>query len=692
LALTSLALVVNPPPIGIVEGTPAPRTYRATRAIQYVDEQATEDAKAAAAAASDPVYVQDVQAASGARATVSDFLSAVITARQPSEESTGVVTVATRDEQIEDLTEEFGDTVDAETIARAVDLDDGAVATVDAQTRELVTLILTGAILEPDMEETKARLATNADLLDLPRAQRLVVSGVGQASLRPTLVLDEEATAVARETAEEAVEDVVIARQAGENIVQQGQVVTPQHIELLKILGVFDSSADLPAILASIALLAMMISAVGFYLAFYELDVWHRLADLGILATMLLGTVAVTRGIVYVAPEISPYLLPFPVVAMLTTVLINARVGLLAAIMATIAGSLLGFSSGVYVVAVLLVNVVATVAMSRMRVRSHLFYAGAFVVLTMGVVASGATLASTSSWSASLLAGAYGLLGGLLATVLTYGLLPFFEVVFHVTTDIKLLELSNPGHPLLRELMVAAPGTYNHSVLTANLAEAAAEDIGANPLLTRVGSFYHDIGKIKRPMFFVENQIGIDNPHDTTSPTLSSLVITAHVKEGIELARKHKLPPEVIDIIRQHHGTSLVSYFYNKANESGDDVPETDFRYDAERPKSREAALVMLADAAEASVRALENPTVARIEQTIRKVVQGKVGDGQLDGSQLTLSDIETITLIYAKMLSGVYHRRMKYPEGNGRVGDALRRASAEREEAASEDLQAEGA
>jgi rRNA maturation RNase YbeY len=224
-----------------------------------------------------------------------------------------------------------------------------------------------------------------------------------------------------------------------------------------------------------------------------------------------------------------------------------------------------------------------------------------------------------------------GIAGGLASAVLGYGLLPFFEHIFGVTTDIRLLELGNPGHPLLRRLMVEAPGTYSHSVMTANLAESAAEDIGANPLLARVGAYYHDVGKIRRPGFFVENQSEGINPHDNTAPSLSALIITAHVKEGLELAREHKLPEELTQIIEQHHGNSLVSYFYNKAKEADDGANEADFRYPGSRPQSREAALVMLADSCEAAVRALKKPLHPKVEATVRKIVDGKVGDGQLN-------------------------------------------------------------
>ena len=225
--------------------------------------------------------------------------------------------------------------------------------------------------------------------------------------------------------------------------------------------------------------------------------------------------------------------------------------------------------------------------------------------------------------------------------------------------------------------MVKAPGTYTHSLMTGNLAESAAEAIDANPLLARVGAYYHDVGKLRRPGFFSENQAGSQNPHDTTSPTLSALIITAHVREGMELAQQYRLPKEVTDIIQQHHGTSLVSYFYNKAAENDSSVYEADFRYGGEKPSSREAALVMLADSAEAAVRTVKKPTPPRLEAAIRKIVDAKIDDGQLDRADLTLADIETIIQVYSKMLSANYHNRVEYPDG---IGGGVEHARTNRE------------
>lgn len=250
------------------------------------------------------------------------------------------------------------------------------------------------------------------------------------------------------------------------------------------------------------------------------------------------------------------------------------------------------------------------------------------------------------------------------------GTLPLLESAFAITTDIRLMELSNINHPLLKRLMVEAPGTYNHSILVGNLAEAAADRIGADGLLVRVASYFHDIGKMKRPNFFVENQKPGENPHDKLQPSLSTFIITSHTKEGADIARSYKLPKEIIDIIEQHHGTSLVKGFYNKAVEAAKaqdietaQLREEDYRYPGPIPQTREAALVMLADSCQAAVQSMTAPTPGQIEGMVRDIIKGKLNDGQLNQCALTFRDLDVIASAFATILVGAKHYRLPYPE-----------------------------
>ncbi len=259
-----------------------------------------------------------------------------------------------------------------------------------------------------------------------------------------------------------------------------------------------------------------------------------------------------------------------------------------------------------------------------------------------------------------------GLFSGFLSPIMVLGILPILEGIFGISTSIRLLELSNPGHPLLKRLLEEAPGTYQHSAIVSNLAVAAASTIGADPLLARAGGFYHDIGKLKRPYFFIENQISDKNIHDEIQPTLSTLAIISHVKDGVELAEKYNLPEEIISIIQEHHGTSLVSYFYSRAIEKPsdkDELSEEDFRYPGPKPQSKESAIVMLADAVEAASRTLVNPTPTKIKNLIKSIFNGIIQDGQLEESPLTFRDLNLIESTFEKFLLSMFHSRIEYPK-----------------------------
>ncbi|MCX7771588.1 MAG: HDIG domain-containing protein, partial [Clostridia bacterium] len=260
--------------------------------------------------------------------------------------------------------------------------------------------------------------------------------------------------------------------------------------------------------------------------------------------------------------------------------------------------------------------------------------------------------------------GGLAFLNGLFSIILAIGLLPFLESTFNVVTPLKLLELADPNHPLLKRLLMEAPGTYHHSLMVGNLAEVATREIGGNALLARVGAYFHDIGKLKRPNFFKENQMA-ENPHDKLTPNLSTLVITSHTKDGEELALKYRLPKMIRDIIVRHHGNTLVAYFYHKASqtERNEELKEENFRYEGPLPDTREAAVVMLADSVEAAVRAMPERTKGKVEGLVRKIIKDKLDDGQLDRCDLTLKDLSTIADSFLQVLSGIFHERPEYPD-----------------------------
>ena len=276
---------------------------------------------------------------------------------------------------------------------------------------------------------------------------------------------------------------------------------------------------------------------------------------------------------------------------------------------------------------------------------------------------------------------AFAFSAGISAGIVTAGIAPLVEIAFGYTTDIKLLELANLDQPILRKLMIEAPGTYHHSVIVGTMVEAAASEIGANPLLAKVCGYYHDIGKIKKPLYFIENQTSGMNKHDKLAPSMSSLILIAHIKDGVEIARKNKLGQVIIDTIRQSHGTSLISYFYEKAKQQkGENAVKIDnFRYPGPKPQTREAGLVMLSDMVEAASRTLANPTPSKIQGLVQNLINKAFSDGQLDDCELTLKDLHKIAKSFYKILSGIHHHRIEYPEkpppgnGKGKNGDPVR-------------------
>ena len=294
---------------------------------------------------------------------------------------------------------------------------------------------------------------------------------------------------------------------------------------------------------------------------------------------------------------------------------------------------------------------------------------------------------------------AFAFMGGIMAGIVTAGLVPLIEIAFDYTTDITLLELAHLDRPIMRRLMIEAPGTYHHSVIVGSLVEAAAAQIGANPLLAKVCGYYHDIGKIKKPLYFIENQTDGRNKHDKLAPSMSSLILIAHSKDGVEIARENKLGQVIIDTIRQHHGTSIIKYFYEKAKQKkGEDaVNIDDFRYPGPKPQTKEAGLVMLADVVEAASRTLDNPTTSRIQGLVQKLINQIFSDGQLDACELTLKDLHNIARSFNKILYGIHHHRIEYSDsrtaGNGNEKGKLKNAGADRQQARqSQDIKEEAA
>jgi len=500
------------------------------------------------------------------------------------------------------------------------------------------------------------------------RKARGVATDFVNAILSTNVTHSKEETEARRRAVSQGVNPIynIIEVKKNETMLNKGERIGKEHIAKLN--GIeqnqpFATATKIGGIFAIAILTGLFMLLVGLYIKFYKPDIAAGNKELILLSIICILILFVAKVIV-----ISPWpsnLVPIAVASMLIAILIN---GPLAIITTCFLSILVGIIAGnrLDIVGVSMVGgIVGVFAMRGVRRRSQVITAGLCVGFANMSYLIGMGLVSSLDFSTYITEALLGFANGLMSAVIVTGVLPIFENTFKITTDISLLELSDLNHPLLKDMVMKAPGTYHHSLVVGNLAEAACESIKANALLARVSSYFHDIGKIEKAAYFSENQSVGGSTHDKLSPTMSSLIITNHVKNGVELAERHKLNREIIDIINQHHGTGLVFYFFKRALERVMDekVGEQSFRYPGPKPQTREAACVLLADSVEAASRALDDPTPSRIKGLVRKVINNKFIDGQLDECDLTLSDLEKIAEVFTHILTGIFHTRVEYPD-----------------------------
>jgi cyclic-di-AMP phosphodiesterase PgpH len=506
-----------------------------------------------------------------------------------------------------------------------------------------------------------------------------LITDIARKLLQPNLTFNKKETEERKRRAVEAVKPVFFQVKRGEMIIREGERVREEHIPRLRALASGKRSGGPVSAVAGTTIFVTIVVIFGLlYLRQLRPRVSWNSQSLLLLAVLLVGNILGVRAFMVVAQALAEsfpvvesgiilYALPVTVGGILVAIFFDFSVGILFALMTSLLIGILVRDNLAMAVLALVGNLVATFRVQQYRQRSCILLTGLFIGLAniLTLMAFGLMSENLFTWPRAYEA-LCGLLGGLLAAVVVSAVLPLLESLFKCTTDIKLLELASLNHPLLRQLIMQAPGTYHHSMLVGTLAEAAAEAIGANALLARVGSYYHDIGKMLTPEYFVENQAGRGNKHDRLSPSMSALIIMAHVKDGIKLAKEYKLPQRIIDMIPQHHGTNLISYFYNKAKELEDpavqQVHEEDYRYPGPKPQTREAAIVMLADKVEAASRVLTEPTSQRITGLVQRIVSSIFMDGQLDECDLTLRDLQKINDAFGRTLIAIYHHRVEYP------------------------------
>ena len=662
-------LAVSPEQYDLSVGDVAPKTITASK--DTVDEITTQRRRQAAADAVSPVYFKDETVADAVMRDVETVFSELRAVRELGTQ----IRAGWTDEHASFTEEDYaqasnmlpGLSLSSYQLRTIMNTDERDFESLYQSVRSATNTTLVSTITEGQINDAISNIQqivaynTRTDLwynIAIPTLR---------ACLRPNMLIDQAATEENRQRAYDAVEPTVYKRD--QNIVVKGSRVSAEQIAVLESLGLLQDDSINGALYAGAAIaLALILSTVLLFVRLFvpSLFVHGKAAMVMLLVGVLTLTISLLFGR-YIGMSAMPVMLAAMLCVNLlgsrTAYVLNFAVSMLIAFL-TVTGY--GLETSQMLSVLLMTNAGGLTSIYMMRknpARLSVFLAGlvvgvvdATILLCLSALTSGGMVSSFTTAS-------YAILGAIVASIMCVGLQPIFESAFNLVTPSKLIELSNPNHPLLRRLMIETPGTYHHSMVVANLAEAAAEAIGADAVLTRVGAYYHDIGKLIRPIYFKENQMG-DNPHDKTDPRVSTAILTEHTRDGVELARKHHLPEQIIDMIQQHHGNTAAMYFYAKTVKQlgAENVDLNDFRYDGPKPQSSEAAILMLSDTVEAAVRSLQEPTQEKISAMITKLVRGKMEDGQLDECTLTFRDIGNICKAFENTLKGVYHQRIEYP------------------------------
>ncbi|MGB9867846.1 MAG: HD family phosphohydrolase [Bacillota bacterium] len=648
--------MLSPQRVALQVGQVSPRGIKAP--FDIVDVEQTEELRRQAAAQVKEVYDSDPQVAIDIGLQISRTYQRLKEVKQAQ--------AIPPNEKLSTLKAEFGESLPEEALKAALEMSESELDYCQVASNELMSRLLEGGITPEALPSKKSQLESLVSGTKLSSGQRLLVSAVVKAYLRPNMFLNALETQRRRDNAVAAVEPVKVLKDMW--IIREGDVVTQRHIDMLRAAGLLAEGANTRPMVASALYSGALLFALVQYVRFFEPKLSADQKGLVVLIGVSLGAMALSG----VLMPISVHLSPVPAAALLVANLLGKRLGLVVGVLLSCAVNFATETGAAYAVTGSLAVLVGVSSITRIGHRYDLISAG----LKMGVVnalSSAAHAVATGKGfglaTAADVAGAIG--NGIFSAFVVLGVMPFLEAAFGMITPLRLLELANPNHPLLLRLLHEAPGTYHHSVMVANLAESATEAIGGNSLLARVGAYYHDVGKLRRPYFFIENQMGDqDNPHDKISPALSKMIITSHVKDGVELAKEYRLPGEVVSFIREHHGTTLVSYFFNKACDGANPI-ESDFRYEGPKPHSKETALVMLADSVEAAVRSLPKATPTKVENVVKKIFEDRLCDHQLDECDLTLSELGVAASVFIKILTGMFHQRVEYPAGNAVAGEA---------------------
>ncbi|MCM3611296.1 HD family phosphohydrolase [Planococcus sp. MERTA32b] len=654
-------------------------TIRSSKTVE--DPVKTEMERQRAAAELTPSYKFNDELANNQSAVISSLFDYVRDAKSLENEDEDGKEEAELQDMVTELretirlmeTSENGLRLTDDMLRSLLSLSDARLVEVQQEIENLIENVLASPVREDDLtakrNEVEQVLRNNEEI---PASVLQAAVNIGRFGVMANETVDESLTEAQLKQARESVEPTKILQ--GQVLVQEGQVVDREVYRQLELAGMTDNQTDLKP---ALGLLLFVLIVMGLLLIVVQRSKeaeQKKMTALMVLAAVL--AVSLTLMILLNAVsgnfdvEIS-FLFPTALAGMIVRMLINERTAILVTfITAASAGLILQNSYSPIlqmevVLYILFGGLAGIYLIERDDRRARLLQTSLFVAIVNAFFIGFYLLISQSQYDMAEV-GFYfaaAVISGLLSGALTIGLLPFFEWAFGLISPMRLIELSNPNHPLLKKILTETPGTYHHSVMVANLADASCEAIGANGLLARVGCYYHDIGKTKRPQYFIENQVNIANPHDSLPPETSKDIILAHGAQGAEMLRKHKMPKEIIDIADQHHGTSLLKFFYFKEKEKNPDVREEDYRYNGPKPQTKENAVIMVADSIEAAVRSMKEPTSEKIKKLVNSIIEDKLKDGQFDECDLTMKELKTIKNVMCETLNGIFHSRIEYPK-----------------------------
>ncbi|MFD2679947.1 HD family phosphohydrolase [Bacillus seohaeanensis] len=535
-----------------------------------------------------------------------------------------------------------------------------------------VKYIMNNKVYDDQLDEAKLSLEQRISTFNFTGDLLTAAVRLGNLAIEPTEIYDNQKTEELKKEAEANVQPVKIIE--GEVIVKSDQIITPDIYRQLELLGIISNDISLKPLIGLGIFIIVLMSSLYYF--FYSWDISEEKKQNYLILTSIVFVVTLLlMKIVGLMEKLEindiGFLFPAAFAGMIIRILLNERIAMIMVFILSACASLVFHNqlTGAIDIEVAMYTLFSGISgvlfLSNRDQRANILRAGFYVVIVNILIISFLILLRDAQFTSMeyVYYAIFALVSGIGSAILTIGFLPFFEAGFGILSAMRLVELSNPNHPLLKKLLTEAPGTYHHSVMVANLAEAACESIGANGLLARVGCYYHDVGKTKRPHFFIENQMNMENPHNHVSPETSKNIIISHATDGAEMLRKHKLPKEIVDIAEQHHGTTLLKFFYHKTLEQGNDVQEEAFRYPGPKPQSREAAVINIADSVEAAVRSMSSPTPEEIKKLVNNIINDRLQDGQFDECDLTLKQIQKVKHTLCETLNGIFHSRIEYPE-----------------------------